>query len=139
MRPSTIQPQHLIAFDVHVHLEAPVDGSAADLAARQYFRESGAPRDPDAIAEYYRSRHIAFVVFSVDERLSRRPQLSNDEVADFAAAHADVAIAFASIDPHRGAQGVREARRLVESGRVRGLKLHPPLQEFVPNDRLVYP
>jgi predicted TIM-barrel fold metal-dependent hydrolase len=139
MSTSAIQPQHLVAFDVHVHLEAPVDGSAADLAAREYFGESGAPRDPAAIAAYYRSRRMAFVVFSVDERLSRRPQLSNDEVADFAAEHADVAIAFASIDPHRGAEGVREARRLVGSGRVRGLKLHPPLQQFVPNDRLAYP
>ena len=57
----------------------------------------------------------------------------------FASAHADIAIAFASIDPHRGADGVAEARRLVSSGRVRGLKLHPPLQQFDPNDRLAYP
>ena len=32
-----------------------------------------------------------------------------------------------------------EARRLLASGRVRGLKLHPPIQEFFPNDRLAYP
>ena len=139
MSPSAIRPQDLVAFDVHVHLEAPVDGSATDLAARRYFGDSGAPRDPAAIAEYYRSRRVACVVFSVDERLSGRPQLSNDKVAEFAAAHPDVALAFASIDPHRGAEGVREARRLVESGRVRGLKLHPPAQQFVPNDRLAYP
>ena len=65
--------------------------------------------------------------------------MSNDEVADFAAANADIALAFASINPHRGADGVREARRLVDAGRVRGLKLHPPLQEFWPNDRIAYP
>jgi uncharacterized protein len=122
-----------------VHLEAEGDHFAADVAARKYFGESGAPRDPKGIAEYYRSRQMAFVVFSVDERLSGRPQRSNDEVADFAAANPDVAIAFASLDPHRGAEAVREARRLVSSGRVRGLKLHPPLQEFVPNDRVAYP
>ena len=138
-RPSTIQAGDKIAIDVHVHLEAPADGSAADLAARQYFGDSGAARDAHGLAEYYRSRRMACVVFSVDERLSGRPQLSNDEVADFAAANADVAMAFASIDPHRGADGVAEARRLVSAGRVRGLKLHPPLQEFVPNDRLAYP
>lgn len=135
----SIQPDGLVAFDVHVHLEAPVDGSAADAAARRYFGESGAARDPQGLAEYYRSRRMACVVFTVDERLSGRPKLSNDDVADFAAANADVAIAFASIDPHRGPEGVREARKLVSSGRVRGLKLHPPLQEFVPNDRLAYP
>jgi predicted TIM-barrel fold metal-dependent hydrolase len=134
-----IRISEISAIDVHVHLEAPDDHSSADRAARKYFGESGAPRDPGGLAEYYRSRRMAFVVFSVDERLSGRPQLSNDEVADFASANADIAIAFASIDPHRGADGVAEARRLVSSGRVRGLKLHPPLQQFDPDDRLAYP
>jgi predicted TIM-barrel fold metal-dependent hydrolase len=129
----------IAAIDVHVHLEAPDDHSSADRAARKYFGESGAARNAEGLAEYYRSRRMAFVIFSVDERLSGRPQLSNDEVADFASANADIAIAFASIDPHRGVDGVAEARRLVSSGRVRGLKLHPPLQQFDPNDRLAYP
>jgi uncharacterized protein len=137
--PPTIRAGELTAIDVHVHLEAPSDGTAADVAARRYFGESGAVRDRHGLAEYYRSRRIGFVVFSVDERLSGRPQLSNDDVADFAAANPDVAIAFASIDPNRGKDGVREARRLVSEGRVRGLKLHPPLQQFEPNDRLAYP
>ena len=134
-----IDPTNLTAFDVHVHLEAPAEGTAADTAARKYIGESGAARDAAGLAEYYRSRKMAFVVYSEDERLSGRPQVSNDEVADFAAANADIALAFASINPHRGAEGVREARRLVEAGRVRGLKLHPPLQEFWPNDRIAYP
>ena len=136
---SFIRTGEISAIDVHVHLEAPDDDSSADRAARKYFGESGAARDANGLAEYYRSRRMAFVVFSVDERLSGRPQLSNDEVADFAHANADIAIAFASIDPHRGAEGVAEARRLVSSGRVRGLKLHPPLQQFDPADRIAYP
>jgi predicted TIM-barrel fold metal-dependent hydrolase len=134
-----IDPATLTAIDVHVHLEAPASGAAADAAARQYFGESGAARDAAGLAEYYRSRRMACVVFSVDERLSGRPQLSNDEVAAFAAANPDVAVAFASIDPTRGPEAVREARRLVGGGLVHGLKLHPPLQQFWPNDRLAYP
>src|SRR2546422_11706656 len=63
----------------------------------------------------------------------------NDKVVEFAAEHADIAMAFASIDPSRGAEGVREARRLVAGGGIRGLKLHPPLQGFAPNDRMAYP
>ena len=114
-----INPNGLKAFDVHVHLEARAEGTAADAAARKYFGESGAARDSAGLAEYYRSRQMACVVFSVDERLSGWPQLSNDEVADFAAENADIAIAFASIDPHRGAEAVREARRLVRAPRPR--------------------
>jgi hypothetical protein len=82
---------------------------------------------------------MACVVFTVDEKLTGRPQVSNDAVVQFAADHADVAIPFVSLDPTRGAEAVAEARRLVSAGGVRGLKLHPPLQQFFPNDRLAYP
>jgi uncharacterized protein len=128
----------LIAIDTHVHLE-PEDDSSTDVAARKYFGESGAGRDWKSLAEYYRSRKIGCVVFPVDERLTGKARVSNDRAAEFAAANSDIMIAFASIDPHRGEEAVREARRLVSSGAVRGLKLHPPLQEFFPNDRLAYP
>jgi predicted TIM-barrel fold metal-dependent hydrolase len=91
------------------------------------------------LADYYRSRQIGCVVFTVDERLTGRPQVSNDSVVAFAQQHADIAMAFVSVDPRRGAEGVREARRLIAKGGVRGLKLHPPLQEFFPDDRAAYP
>ena len=137
--PVRINHEALTAIDVHVHLEAPTAaGTAADEAARKYFGE-GASGDHAALAEYYRSRHMGCVVFTVDEHLSGRPHVSNDVVAQFAADHADFAIAFASIDPARGLEGVREARRLVDSGLVHGLKLHPPLQQFFPDDRIAYP
>jgi hypothetical protein len=129
----------LNAIDVHVHMEHTGEASAADSAAMKYFGESGAPRDPQGLAEYYRSRKIGFVIFSVDERLTGRPRVSNDAVAEFAAANSDIAIAFASIDPARGPEAVREAKRLVSSGLIRGLKLHPPLQQFFPNDPIAYP
>ena len=88
----------LVAIDVHVHLEHEGELSATDVGARKYFGQSGASNDWTALAEYYRSRRIGCVVFTVDEKLTGRPQVSNDAVAEFAAAHADIAIAFASID-----------------------------------------
>jgi predicted TIM-barrel fold metal-dependent hydrolase len=137
-QPIEIDPAPLTAIDVHVHLEAN-ENSASDAAAREYFGDSGAPRDPDGLAEYYRSRRMAFVVFTVDERLSGRQHLSNDDVLSFASKHADVAMAFVSLDPTRGPGAVREAKRLLATGLVRGLKLHPPLQQFFANDRVAYP
>ena len=129
----------LTAIDVHVHLEAVNEATATDAAAKKYFGESGASRDPKALAEYYRSRKMAFVIFAVDEKLTGRPRVTNEEVIRFASDHADVAIPFASIDPHRGPEGVREAKRLVADRLVRGLKLHPPVQQFSPDDKMVYP
>jgi hypothetical protein len=133
-----IDTSELTAIDVHVHLEHTGEATAADAAAKQYFG-AGAQADWNVLAEYYRSRKIGCVVFTVDERITGRPQVSNDAVVEFAARNADIAIPFASLDPNRGADAVREARRLVADGHVRGLKLHPPLQQFVPNDRIAYP
>jgi uncharacterized protein len=132
-------PATLTAIDVHVHLEGPKDLTAADVAAEKYFGATGAARDAGGLVEYYRSRKMACVVFGVDERLTGRPAVSNDAVADLGAAHPDVVIPFASIDPTRGPAAVHEAKRLVSAGRVRGLKLHPPLQQFAPNDPMAYP
>lgn len=138
MEHSRIDTASLTAVDVHVHLEVD-DASQAASAARSYFGDSGAPRDHAGLADYYRSRKMAFVVFTVDERLSGRRYLGNDEVIRFASEHADVAMAFASIDPTRGPEAVREARRLIATGHIRGLKLHPPLQQFYANDPMAYP
>jgi len=126
------------AIDVHVHLE-PVEDNTVDAAAKKYFGDSGAPRDRKGLADYYRSRKIAFVIFAVDERLTGKPRVSNEEVVQFANENSDIAIPFASIDPRRGAEGVEEAKRLVSAGVIRGLKLHPPVQQFFANDSLAYP
>ena len=142
MTRSAIDINQLSAFDVHVHLEHQGELTDTEKAAAQHFKVGGAgaaPRDWAAQAEYYRSRKIGCVVFTVDETLTGRPFATNDQVAQFAVDNGDIAIAFASINPARGKAGVEEARRLVSSGAVRGLKLHPPVQEFFPNDRAVYP
>lgn len=128
----------LAAIDTHVHIEPDVKDNAADEAARKYFGETGAPRDHQGLAQYYRSRNIGCIVFSVDEQLTGRPQVSNDDVLALAAEHSDMMLAFASVNPTRGAEAVREARRLIALG-VSGFKLHPPLQQFHANDRVAYP
>ena len=83
-RPLHLDVERLSAIDVHVHLHPPDDHGRVDRAARKYF---GAAVDPDwgALAEHYRSRRMACVVFAVDERLTGRPPVANDAVLDFAA------------------------------------------------------
>jgi predicted TIM-barrel fold metal-dependent hydrolase len=129
----------LTAIDVHVHLEHGGATTEADQAAQKYFGKNQGARDAAALAEYYRSRRIACIVFTVDERLTGRPHLTNDAILEFAAANPDIALPFVSIDPTRGAPAIAEAKRLLATGAVRGLKLHPPMQQFFPNDRLAYP
>jgi predicted TIM-barrel fold metal-dependent hydrolase len=91
------------------------------------------------VAQYYRERKIAAVIFTVDSESERGTwRIANDEVAEAAAENSDVLIPFASIDPARGKMGAREARRLIEEYGVRGFKFHPSSQGFYPNDRKAY-
>ena len=129
----------LSAIDVHVHLEHGGAATDTDQAAAKYFGKNQGAHGADALAQYYRSRRIACIVFTVDERLTGRPHLTNDAILEFAAGNADSALPFVSVDPTRGAPAIAEARRLLASGAVRGLKLHPPMQQFFANDRVAYP
>jgi len=131
--------ENLVAIDTHVHLESEIKDNAAAEAARKYFGNSGVEYNRQALADYYRSRKIGCVIFTVDERLTGRPPVPNDEVVQFAADKGDIMMAFASVDPLRGQPALDEARRLVKDGRIRGFKLNPPLQQFAPNDKRIYP
>ncbi len=135
----------LVAIDVHTHANisgrAPRDPCARDFddAMAKYFR-SGKPPTPAEVAQYYRERRMAAVIFTVDaEAAAGHWRIANEEVAEVAAENNDALIPFASIDPARGKMGVREARRLIEDYGVRGFKFHPSMQAFYPNDRLAYP
>jgi predicted TIM-barrel fold metal-dependent hydrolase len=141
----SIDVEALTAIDVHVHAERnegeqqdPVTGEILEAAAN-YF--GGHPPQPTAqeVADYYRERNMVAVVFNVDDEagLGRR-RLGNDEVLAAAEANPDVLLPFASVDPHKGKLGVREARELIERG-VLGFKFHPNTQAFWPNDRAWYP
>mgnify|MGYP002784130689 CR=1 FL=1 len=129
----------LVAIDVHVHLETEIEDNEANAAAQKYFGKSGVGRNRHELAAYYRERKIGCVVFTVDERLTGRPPIPNDEIAAFAAENADIMFAFASVDPTRGKEAVDEAKRLIAAGGIRGFKLHPPLQQFHANEPKVYP
>jgi predicted TIM-barrel fold metal-dependent hydrolase len=135
---SRLDVDRLIAIDVHAHIEHEGEGTEADEAAKKYFGE-GAPRGRQGMADYYRSRNIGCVIFTVDERLSGRPQVSNDSVIEFASRNSDIFMPFVSVDPTRGPLAISEAKRLIATGLVRGFKLHPPIQGFFPNDRIAYP
>jgi predicted TIM-barrel fold metal-dependent hydrolase len=135
----------LIAIDTHTHAEVscwnPFDkyGEEYDRAADKYFKSNRRPTIDETI-DYYRERRIGLVMFMVDAeaQLGRR-RIPNEEIAEAAAKNSDVMIAFASIDPHKGKMGAREARKLIEEHGVKGFKFHPTVQGFYPHDKLAWP
>jgi predicted TIM-barrel fold metal-dependent hydrolase len=140
-----IDVSELVAIDVHTHAEissrAPRDpcSIAFEEAMSKYFKETMPRPTIPEVAQYYRERNMAAVIFTVDSESERGTwRIANEEVAEVAAEHSDVLIPFASIDPARGKMGAREARRLIEEYGVRGFKFHPSSQGFYPNDRKAY-
>src|SRR5580692_3576822 len=134
------------AIDIHTHAEEPCGCHADDgydelqSTMAKYF---GAPwQHPPTISEtaaHFREKNVAAVIFPVDaERETGYRRYKNEEVAQLAAENSDILIPFASIDPHKGKLGAREARRLVKEFGVQGFKFHPTMQGFFPNDRLAY-
>ena len=139
----------IIAIDIHTHAEEPCDTCRDDgynefqAGMAAYFKNpAGAagmlPTVQDTAA-YYRERRIAAVIFPVDaERETGFRRYHNEDVARLCAENDDILIPFASIDPHKGKAGAREARRLVRDFGVKGFKFHPTMQGFYPNDRMAY-
>lgn len=136
-----IDPDAIVALDVHVHVEQDHHGHLALSqefldASAAYFRsaENRTPTVAD-LAAGYRERQMAAVVFTVDARTSRgHPALSSEDIARQCADHADVLIPFGSVDPLRGPAAIEQAASLVEDFGVRGFKFHPTLQGFAPNE-----
>jgi predicted TIM-barrel fold metal-dependent hydrolase len=135
----------IVALDVHVHVEADghghfsLDQELLDASAA-YFK-AGQDRTPtiDQIADHYRQRSMTAVVFTVDAEIETgHPALSSEEVAAGAARRNDVLIPFGSVDPRRP-DAVGRAVFLIEECGVRGMKFHPRLQGFAPNDPAYHP
>ena len=134
------------AIDVHVHVATgeklragPEHDPARTAAAQAYFGVARRHVSADEVAEHYRALRVRAVIFDVDEERRTGLRISNDEVADAARRHPDVLLGFGSVDPWKGEAAIREARRCVEDLGLRGMKFHPGVQAFAPNDQRFYP
>ncbi|HZE59316.1 MAG TPA: amidohydrolase family protein [Burkholderiales bacterium] len=136
--------EELVAIDVHTHawksaLSLDDKLTESQEAMGRYFRYQPQHQTVPEMADMYRKLKMGFVVFTVDAGKNPSRKITNEEIAELALKHSDVAIPFASINPHRGEEGVRAAKRLITDYKVKGFKFHPSVQEFFPNDRMAYP
>ena len=134
------------AVDMHVHVTEGTGQAGRDEASRSFQTAAATTFGSDAqttvaaIADYYRQRDISCVVFAVDsESATGRVPVSSEETAELASEHADVMIAFGSVDPWRDKVAVRSIRSLAGEYGVKGFKFHPSTQAFYPNDHRFYP
>ena len=133
----------LRAIDFHVHLPTPdwLDGSLAGYveAAEAYFRSKVQRQSLAGLAEQYRGLQVKAVLLAWDaETATGRPRVPNQTVADACREFPDVFTGLGSVDPHKGEQAVAEVAEIAALG-LRGVKFHPSLQAFAPDDPQYWP
>jgi uncharacterized protein len=126
------------AIDFHVHLPTPdwLDGSMGGYveAAEAYFRSTVQRQSLGQLADKYRALDTMAVLLGWDaETATGRPRVPNETVAAACAQYPDAFTGIGSVDPHKGEAAVAEVARIAALG-LRGVKFHPSLQAFAPDD-----
>jgi len=131
------------AIDFHVHLPTPdwLDGSMAGYveAAEAYFRTPVQRESLPELAGRYRGLNVRAVLLAWDaETATGRPRVPNETVAAACRDFPDVFTGLGSVDPHKGDAAVAEVANIAALG-LRGVKFHPSLQAFAPDDPAHWP
>jgi predicted TIM-barrel fold metal-dependent hydrolase len=130
------------AIDFHVHLPTPdwLDGSMGGYveAAEKYFRSTVERQSLAQLADKYRALDAMAVLLAWDaETATGRPRVPNETVAAACEQYPDVFTGIGSVDPHKRS-AVDEVANIAELG-LRGVKFHPSLQAFAPDDPTFWP
>jgi predicted TIM-barrel fold metal-dependent hydrolase len=130
------------AIDFHVHLPTPdwLDGSMEGYveAAEAYFRSTVERQSLGELAEKYRALDTKAVLLAWDaETATGRPRVPNETVAAACEQYPDAFTGIGSVDPHKRS-AVDEVANIAELG-LRGVKFHPSLQAFAPDDPTFWP
>jgi predicted TIM-barrel fold metal-dependent hydrolase len=126
-----------------VHLPTPdwLDGSMAGYveAAEAYFRSTVQRQSLAELADRYRRLGLIAVLLAWDaETATGRPRVPNETVAAACRDHPEVFTGLGSVDPHKGEAAVAEVASIASLG-LRGVKFHPSLQAFAPDDPVYDP
>src|ERR1700730_10478943 len=131
------------AIDFHVHLPTPdwLDGSMKGYveAAEAYFRSKVVRRSLEDLAGDYEKLDVLAVLLAWDaETATGRPRVPNEVVAQACKDHPKAFAGFGSVDPLKGERAVDELNNISSLG-LKGVKLHPSLQAFAPDDERHWP
>ncbi len=126
-----------------MHLPTPdwLDGSMAGYveAAEAYFRSPVQRQSLGELADQYRELGLLAVLLAWDaETATGRPRVPNETVAAACREYPDAFTGLGSVDPHKGEAAVTEVANIAALG-LRGVKFHPSLQAFAPDDPQYWP
>ena len=108
-------------------------------AAEAYFHSRVARRTLAELARDYETLDVVAVLLAWDaETATSRPRVPNELVAQACRDHPNSFVGFGSVDPLKGDRAVEELERIADLG-LKGVKLHPSLQAFAPDEERFFP
>jgi predicted TIM-barrel fold metal-dependent hydrolase len=133
------------SIDVHVHPPTPEvlvqSFGKYGEQHRNYFRMDKLTISIDEmLAEFDQANVEKIVLLGWDaETTTHLPKTPNAYIQKLVNAHSERFIGFAGVDPHKGTEAVNELSLAINDLGLKGLKLHPVVQKFFPNDPKYYP
>jgi predicted TIM-barrel fold metal-dependent hydrolase len=134
------------AIDMHCHIptEEGMRPFAHFQAATSGYYKMSEREKPVSEAEFARmltDLRVKAVLVSVDaESATGQRGTSNDHIAHLVETYPEAFLAgYACVDPWKGKAAVAEVERAIRVLGLRGVKFHPIVQAFAPNDRRFYP
>ena len=134
------------AIDMHCHIpteEGLRPFAPFQEATSQYYKmteREGAMSAADFARMIIDADVKAVLVAVSAESATGQPGTSNDHIADLVTTYPEAFIAgYACVDPWQGKAAVAEVERAIKDLGLRGVKFHPIMQAFSPNDRRFYP
>ncbi|MDJ0270159.1 MAG: amidohydrolase family protein [Aigarchaeota archaeon] len=133
-----------MAIDIHAHFPGPgFVGTFKPLKEHleKYFRAKVVERTlEDMLRDYSETGVEKLVLLPIDaSKVTGEPGDTNDAFAKLQEMNPERIISFATVDPLSPRGAVREIERAVKDLGLRGLKLHPQIQCFYPDDERAYP
>ena len=114
-------------------------GRHVEAAAKKFGHAIELRTFEQMLEEYTRCGVEKLVLFAWDaETTSRMPRVDNEFVAKVAERYPERIVGFASVDPHKKS-AVKDLEYAIRELNLTGLKLHPQVQAFEPNDPAYYP
>lgn len=108
-------------------------------AAEAYFRSKVVRRSLKELADDYEKLDVLAVLLAWDaETATGRPRVPNEVVAQACGDYPKTFIGFGSVDPLKGERAVAELDNISFLA-LKGVKLHPSLQAFAPDDERYWP
>ena len=130
-------------IDMHVHM--PTESFFGTLEPfleklRRYFRSDAGVRDVKSVLKEYEEVGIEkLVMLPVNAvKISGRVGDTNELMAEIQRISPERLIGFATVDPMSPKQAVEELYHAINNLGLRGLKLHPQLQCFRPDDERAF-